>query len=155
MKTLNEILDERLILESILSEGQEQPDMVNIFKELESIHSKLFPKSWQSVYFVDPNLRIPKDTILFRSTLTNKWNQGFKENDPMDAIFTIQSIGDNKYQATLAKGKYMRTKTSFTKNQLPFRKVKGDSQTIIKKISEWESKRKNMFDENKGNITLD
>lgn len=149
--TINEMIDNRLIEDSLIKESVEQDNMVDIFKSLEDVHKKLFHDSWQSVYYVDSNLRIPKDVVLFRSTIYNKskWGQGFKENDPMDAIFTIQHIGDNKYQVTLAKGKHLRTKESYTKNKLDFRKAKGDAQTVIKKITEWETKRKAMLDANK------
>lgn len=60
MKTLNEILDERLILESILSEGQEQHQIWLIFLKNLNQFILNYSKSWQSVYFVDPNLRILK-----------------------------------------------------------------------------------------------
>lgn len=152
MKTLQEMIDIRLIENSILIEGVVEDGMVEKFKVLEDVHKRLFPKSWQSVYYVDSNIRVPKDTVLFRSTLKDKWSMNFKENDPQDAIFTIQHIGDEKYQATLVKGKNIRTKKSFTSNQIPFRKVKGDAQTIIKKITEWEEKRNKLFLEIKDDL---
>lgn len=152
MKSFNEILSDRLIENTILQEAVEQKEMVNTFKSLEDVHKKLFPNSWQSVYFSDSSLNIPKSMIIFRSTLNNKWPGNLKENDPMDVIISIQYLGNDKYQAILAKGKYMRTKKSYTSNQLPFRKVSGDAATIIKKITEWENKRKKMFDELKQDI---
>lgn len=152
MKSFNEFITDSLIENSILQEAVEQKEMVEKFKSLEDVHKKLFPNSWQSVYFSDIHLNIPKSMIIFRSTLTNKWSENLKENDPMDVIISIQFLGNDKYQAVLVKGKYMRTKKSYTSNQMPFRKVSGDVATIIKKITEWENKRKKMFDELKKDI---
>lgn len=156
MKTLNELLLERIIGIDLKESGQEE--LINQgltdFKSLVDIDKKYFPKG--TAYLVQTHPYNYTTVSFVSKTLDTKENWGF-----MESQIAFKSLGDGTYEMQAIPGSeryYINPQSKMAnrgKNSVsmkPLRKAKGKPEALIKKVEAWEKARLELIEANKEHL---
>ena len=156
-----------LLKESILDgarkksiyESAEDKNYIDDIKVLENIHKRFFPDSYANV---DVSMLTGKPRYFFESTIyaSYQWKNGIIENDPMNTLFVIDSLGNGQFKTKLLKGSKLYLNpvvgsvNSFETVDVNFTVFVGTLKDVIIKINEWETRRADVVKEYKSRLPL-